>query len=93
MSSEHPEPSWRIRESTVFRELDGEAVVLSLDSSTYFGLNQVGTAIWQLVEQHGRVSEVADALARQYDVSHERARADVIDLMTQLVEKGLAEPL
>lgn len=87
------EPAWRIRDGAIFRELDGEAVILNLDTGTYFGLNAVGTAIWQLVERHGRASDVADALAARYEVSRARARDDVILLMTQLVEKGLAEPV
>ena len=83
--------SWRIREAAVFRELDGEGVVLNLESGTYFGLNAVGALIWQLVERQGDAMWVADAVAARYAVSPERAHADVIALMTQLVEKGLAE--
>ncbi len=93
MLPETREPSWRIRDGAVFRELDGEAVILNLDTGIYFGLNAVGTAIWQLVEQLCQAGAVADALTHRYDVTRERAHDDIIALMTQLVAKGLAEPV
>lgn len=85
--------AWRIRDDAVFRELDGEAVVLNLETGTYFGLNSVGATIWQLVERHGHVGAVVDGVTRRYDVSRERAHADVIALTARLVEKGLIEPV
>jgi hypothetical protein len=85
------DPAWRIRDTAVFRELDGEGVVLDVASGTYFGLNGVGTLIWQLVEAHGRASDVASGVTRRYDVSPDRARADVLALMATLVARGLAE--
>jgi len=88
-----PELCWRIRDGALCRELEGEAVILHLDSGTYFGLNTVGTAIWRLVEQDGRVDAIVDGVVDQYDVSPERARSDVLALMATLVAKGLAEPV
>jgi hypothetical protein len=59
----------RISDAVVFRELDGEAVLLNLDSGVYFGLDEVGTRFWQLVEQHGRLEPVLTALFQEYDVT------------------------
>ena len=39
----------------VFRELDGEAVILNLETGLYFGLNEMGTRIWQRLDAHGEV--------------------------------------
>jgi len=48
----------RIPDDVIFRELNGEAVILNLDNGTYFGLNSVGMRIWQLCEQHGSLRAV-----------------------------------
>lgn len=69
--------------------MDGEAVVLDLESGTYFGLNGVGTRMWQLLEEHGRLRVVFDRLADEFDVAGDRLEQDLIDLVSRLVDKGL----
>lgn len=80
---------YRISEAVVSRELDGEAIILNLDSGIYFGLDPVGTRIWQLMSSPGRVSDVLRVLLAEYDVSEEVLRADLGQLITKLIEKGL----
>ncbi len=79
----------RVSDDVVFRELDGEAVILNLESGVYFGLDEVGTRFWQLIEQDGRVKLALEALESEYDVENEVLRADVDRLVDALVEKGL----
>ncbi len=79
----------RVSDDVVFRELDGEAVILNLDSGIYFGLDEVGTRFWQLIEQDGRVALALEALEAEYDVETDVLRADVDRLVDALVEKGL----
>jgi len=79
----------RVSEDVVFRELDGEAVILNLDSGTYFGLDEVGTRFWQLIEQDDRVEVALVTLESEYEVAAEVLRADVDRLVSTLVEKGL----
>ena len=73
----------------VFRDLDGEAVILHLGSGTYFGLNAVGTRIWQLMEQDGRLTTVLDCLRSEYDAPSDVLERDLLDLVTRLVEARL----
>jgi len=84
-----PAGSYRVSDGVVFRELDGEAVLLNLDSGMYFGLDRVGTRAWQLLEQHGRIEDVIDRLREQYDVAPDILRPDVARLLASLLEKGL----
>ena len=73
----------------LFRELSGESVLLDLKSQQYFGLNKVGTRIWQLVAEHGTLSAVIDALVAEYDVEPDRLRQDVLKLSQELIERGM----
>lgn len=77
--------------STMFRDLDGEAVILDLDSGTYFGLNAVGTRIWQLIEQHGRLKAVLDELCREYDAEPDELERDLLELVARLSDARLVE--
>lgn len=79
----------RVSDDVVFRELDGEAVILNLDSGTYFGLDEVGTRFWQLIEKDGRIDLALATLETEYEVAADVLRADVDRLVSMLVEKGL----
>ena len=81
----------RISEDVVFRELDGEAVLLNLDSGIYFGLNEVGTRIWTVLGQDGALQSVFDAMKQQYDVVPERLEKDLLELVEQMSSKGLVQ--
>lgn len=72
-------------------ELEGEAVVLSLDEGVYYGLNPVGAFLWSLLERPRTLEELRDSVASEYDVEPGTAEADVRDLMEELLARGLAE--
>ena len=77
-------------EDVLFQNLDGEAVLLDLASETYFGLNEVGTRVWELMEASPTLGEISTQLQAEYDVESARAESDVLDLATRLFEAGLA---
>ena len=58
----------------VFSELDNEAVILHLQSGTYYGLNQVGARIWDMLRQPRKVTEILAAILDSYEVDSDRAR-------------------
>ena len=77
--------------AAVFRDLDGEAVILDLDSGTYFGLNAVGTRMWQLIERHGQLKAVHEQLCREYDATPDVLERDLLDLVSRLADARLGE--
>lgn len=83
------EDSVQISDDAVFRELDGEAVILNLDTGIYFGLNTTGTRIWNLIAQHGSLQKVFETMAEEYDVPPESLENDILLLVGQLAEKKL----
>jgi hypothetical protein len=80
---------FRVSESVVFRELDGEAVILNVDSGVYFGLDRVGTRVWQLVGENGDLPSMAARLEQEYEVTRDVLERDLESFITTLVEKGL----
>jgi hypothetical protein len=75
----------------VSSDLAGETILLSMQSAMYYGLDEVGSRIWELVRAPVRVSEIRDAIAREYDVDLERCEADILAFLRQLAAKGLIE--
>jgi hypothetical protein len=85
------ENTFILSKDVLFRDLDGEAVILDLDSGRYFGLNAVGTRIWRLIEQHGQLSAVFAELCREYDAAPDELKEDLLELVSRLAEASLGE--
>lgn len=73
------------------RKVGDETVILDLTSGTYFGLDPVGTRIWQLAAGGMRLTEVCDAIVAEYDVTRAEAERDLLLLVSELETKGLVQ--
>jgi hypothetical protein len=81
----------RAAEGTLFRELQGEAVLLNLGSESYFGLDAVGTRMWMLLTAAESIQAAYETLLDEYDVEPEKLREDLDGLIGKLVEHGLVK--
>jgi hypothetical protein len=78
-----------ISDDVVSRDLEGEAVILNLESGTYFGLDRVGTRIWTLLQEDGSLRRAFEAVQQEYDVAPEKLEGDLLRLVEELRAKGL----
>jgi hypothetical protein len=74
----------------ISQEVSGETVLLDLGSENYFGLDEVGTRIWQLIEQSGNLQVIFDTMLEEYEVSPDQLLEDLGELVNQLSSQGLA---
>ena len=75
------------------RQLDGESVLLNLESERYFGLDATGTRMWELVTTEPNVGAAFDKLLAEFDVEPEPLRIHLNELLSGLVENGLLQVL
>lgn len=78
-----------VPQGVMFRDLDGEAVVLELESGRYFGLNETGTRMWLLLQEHGSVEAALCALLAEYDVAEECLRKELLSFVETLSSQRL----
>jgi hypothetical protein len=78
-----------VPESVLFRDLDGEAVLLETVTGRYYGLNEVGTRMWSLLQLHGEIEAVCRALLTEYDAPEARLRDDLLRFVDSLAASGL----
>lgn len=83
----HVEPN----DDVLFQEVGGEAVLLNLGSESYFGLNEVGTRIWQLLGKNSLLQHVYDVLKDEYDVMPEQLQSDLLTLVDEMAKAGLVQ--
>ncbi len=85
------ESTVRIKDDVIFNDLQGEVVLLNLKTGIYFGLDPVGTRAWKLIQDHGRLEPVKDAMLGEYEVYAEDLWKDLQDLVIRLADHGLVE--
>lgn len=67
----------------------GETVVLDLRSEKYFGLNVVGTRVWDLLQETDDVQSIRDRLLDEFDVPQRQLDHDLNELLERLLARGL----
>ena len=73
----------------ISQEVSGETVLLDLESENYFGLDEVGTRIWQLIKETDDLNAIYHTLLEEYEVSGDRLRQDLNVLLTEIEGLGL----
>jgi len=81
--------TFKVADNVLFQEVDGEAVLLSLDEGTYYGLDELGTRIWKLINQDLDSEQVVAAIVEEYEVDTEQARNDLDAFLSDLEQSGL----
>ena len=84
---------WKVRvpDDVLVSQLDGESVLLKLKSECYFGLDEIGTRIWDLLLSSESIQGAYEALVAEYDEDPDKLRADLTELLGSFVEQGLIE--
>ena len=78
-----------VQPSVIYRDVSGEIVLLDLQSGVYYGLDAIGSRMWQLLMEQHDVDDVCSIMIDEYETSSDALRADVDRLVTELAEKGL----
>jgi Coenzyme PQQ synthesis protein D (PqqD) len=73
----------------ISQEVSGETVLLDLESESYFGLDAVGTRIWQLIRDNGELRTIYNTLLEEYEVEETRLWTDLEALLKEACERGL----
>ena len=76
-------------ENALSTTIDGETVILHRDDGKYYGLNEVGTFIWERIKEPTTVGAVYQAMVDHYDVGPEKCRQDLEAFLADLAKNGL----
>jgi hypothetical protein len=68
-----------------------EVVVLDLNSGTYYGLDDLGTRIWNLIEQPASLAMIRETIMSEYDVDADTCDRDVLAFLNKMQAAGLVE--
>jgi hypothetical protein len=81
----------RREDGVVWRELEGEVILLDLRSSMYFTLNDTGRLLWDALARPSTFASLSNSIVEAYGVADAQAAADVQAFLADLVEHELLE--
>ena len=85
--------AFEINEPMVISEtIDGETVIINLDSGSYYSLKHSGAMIWAGIEKAAPVADIATSLGQHFGIDGERATVEVAKLVARLREENLIRP-
>ena len=80
---------FKTTDEVTWRDVNGELVVLRLTSGEYYSFNSIGRLTWMNITEGKSIAEVVDAIAAEYEVSHEQAESDVHSFVEGLLTNDL----
>jgi hypothetical protein len=78
-----------VPDGVMARQVGEQTVILDLASGTYFGLDEVGTHAWRLLEQGRSLEEVCAAIEAAYDAPRAEIERDLLELVAELEARNL----
>jgi hypothetical protein len=72
--------------------IEGEVVIINLDTGVYFSLRRAGASAWCLLMEGKTVAEAAGALSARYDVAADEVRRAVVALVEELLAERIVAP-
>ena len=70
-------------------DLDGETMLMSVETGKYYGMDPMGSRIWALLEQARPVSAICSLLLEEFEVEPSQCEHDVLAFLNELAQDNL----
>lgn len=86
----------KIKDNLILREIAGSWIIVPVaemvvEFNGLMNLNETGAFLWKLLAEGAEMDELVTGLLSEYDVDEETAKADVMEFISQLADKGLLQ--
>lgn len=73
-------------------DMDGETVMMDMESGNYFGINEVGSHIWELLESNQSIETIIDDVKRHFEAKEDdNVQDDVLAFLNDMQEQSLVQ--
>lgn len=84
-----PKGNWRPDPDVMTQLVEGETVLVHLQTNEIYALNPTATRAWEMLAAGSNREEVQEALLEEFDVPPDQLRDEIDALIAELVEKKL----
>jgi hypothetical protein len=68
-------------------KIDDEVIMMSIEEGKYFGLDSIGSIIWELLEESNSLKEILPQLISEFEVSEEQCQKDCMTFILDMLDK------
>ncbi|OFX16416.1 MAG: hypothetical protein A2033_08195 [Bacteroidetes bacterium GWA2_31_9] len=79
------------KKNIVSSSLDGEIVLMSLDNSSYYGLNYTASKIWSILENPKKIEEIVKILFSEYNVDYSLCEKETLQIVNDFYKNSLID--
>ena len=72
-------------------DFNGESVILSFRNDSYYGLNAVGSFVWELIKEPKSFGQIKVAILENYEVDPDECERDLLELLNDLLANELVQ--
>lgn len=76
-------------QSVLWTELDGQFLLMDIESGAYFELTGVGSTVWRVLESSRSEADIVDHILARYDVDQIQCEQDVRVFLDKLLAAGM----
>ena len=73
----------------VHYKIDEEVVVFNSDSGVYYGLDDAGMRVWELLQEPRSAAQIREILVEEYQVTPQCCEEDLLALLQDMAKAGL----
>jgi len=73
----------------LYQDIEDELVILNIKEENYFGLDKVGTSLWNILLNSSSIKHAYDQMLEEYDVEPEILKNDLSNFINELEKNGL----
>ena len=85
---------WQINPEVLSSKIDEEAILMSIEADCYFGLDPVGSKIWELLSKNpATADDLVVLLMDEYKVNKKTCKIDVQQFLNEMSVKKLIRPV
>lgn len=67
-------PAFSVNPNAIHEEMDGEVVVVNMDTGNYYSLSKVGATVWNMIGERATTDDILNALCERYSGDPEDIR-------------------
>ncbi len=72
-------------------DLNGEAVILNMRNGKYYGVDSVGSSVWDAIQTPVSFRDLQSAIMAEYEVDEETCRKAIRSFLEKMAREGLIE--
>ena len=81
---------WQVSQKVLSSKIDEEVILMSFEADSYFGIDPVGSRIWELLsEKPASINELVLLLVDEYEVDEETCRKQVQIFIDEMYTKKI----